>query len=226
MEQHIPLLATNWFRNNHEHYVKVRARLSAIHQKFMEASMSEKVLMLQKSHAFSVISIQARVQEHEQAFKQLFANGLPHTEQEILNSIDNVIYYNNKASYIWDSLTNGKEWEKIARLLMNDDVDKAHKRMIDNIRGLSTVKAPFCLAMLGFTEKMCIDTNIANLMGIEKPTTVVIERYNQTVESLKSKFQTLVKETKDNFMFQWVLFDYVRNELTLHDTFFNELGVL
>jgi thermostable 8-oxoguanine DNA glycosylase len=226
MEQYTPMHVVNWYRNNFDHYKTVRAKLSAMRQKFDNASLSEKVIMLQKSHAFAVISIQAKVEEHEKAFQKLFKNGLPITETEIRNSINNVIYWKNKSEYIYESLTNGREWEKIARMLENSQVDKAHKYMIDNIKGVSTAKVPFVLAMLGFTEKMCIDSNICDLMNIEKPTTVVVERYEKMTDKIKQKFKTLAKETYDSFMFQWVLFDYARDTLATHNTFYKELGVM
>lgn len=216
----------NWYRNNYEHYKQVRAKLSAIQQKFSNASMTEKVIMLQKSHAFAVISIQSDVKQHEKAFKKLFKNGIPETKKEIENSINNVIYWRHKSTYIYESLNKVNEWKKIARMLTSNNIDKAHKYIIDNIKGVSTAKAPFVLAMIGFTEKMCIDTNICKLMDIEKPTTVVVERYEEITQKIKDKFKKLVELTYDSFMFQWVLFDFTREKLEGHETFYKELGVL
>jgi len=226
MEQHTPMLATNHFRNNADHYTQIRAQLSATRQKFMDSDIGGKVRLLQKSHAFAVLSVQTPVSAHETAFRNLFSNGLPLSEQEIRDSINMTNYYKNKASYIWDSLQKGRVWEEIANMLTNGNIDKAHKFTLDNVKGVGPAKAPFVLSMLGFSEKMCIDTNVAQIAEIEPPKTVVVEKYEKIVDGIKDQFKTLARETVDSFMFQWALFDFKRNELSDHQVFYREMGVI
>jgi len=218
------LLATNHYRRNRTHYRKVRNELLYTRNKFKSADMSEKVTMLQKSHAWAVLSVQTPVNIHEQAFRNLFANGIPQSVEEIRDSINSCNYYKNKANYIMDSLIRGKEWEKVACMLKTGELDKAHKHILDNFKGVGPAKAPFVMAMLGFTEKMCIDTNVMQATGVERPTTVVVEKYEAAVDEIKSHFPTLVKETGSAFLFQWALFDYQRGETSNHKVFFSEVA--
>ncbi|AGM11591.1 endonuclease III [Halogranum tailed virus 1] len=218
------LHATNHFRRNRTHYRKVRNELLFTRKKFENSDMSVKVEMLQKSHAWAVLSVQTPVNVHEKAFRNLFANGLPLSVSEIRDSIKSCNYYKNKADYIMDSLQSGREWEKVANLLMSDELDKAHKFVLDNFKGVGPAKAPFVLAMLGFTEKMCIDTNVMQATGTERPTTVVVEKYEAAVDEIKSHFPTLVEETGSSFLFQWALFDYQRGDTSDHKVFFKEVA--
>jgi len=226
MEKYTPMLATNHFRNNSAHYTRVRAQLSATRQQFIDSTIGAKVRLLQKSHAFAVLSVQTPVSAHEKAFRNLFSNGLPLSEEEIRGSINMTNYYKNKASYIWDSLQSGRKWEKVATMLTNGNIDKAHKFTLDEFLGVGPAKAPFVLAMLGFTEKMCIDTNVQQIAEIEAPSTVVVERYEKMVQKVKDSFKTLARETGSSFLFQWALFDYQRNDLSLHRIFYKEVGVI
>lgn len=218
------LLATNHYRRNADHYRKVRNELLFTRKKFESADMSEKVTMLQKSHAFAVLSVQTPVNTHEKAFRNLFANGMPLNLNEIKDSIKSCNYYKNKASYIWDSLQRGREWETVANLLMSGELDKAHKFTLDNFKGVGPAKAPFVLSMLGFTEKMCVDTNVMQATDTERPNTVVVEKYEAIVSEIMSHFPTLVKEAGSPFLFQWALFDYQRDDLSDHKVFFKEVA--
>jgi len=218
------LLATNHYRRNRTHYRKVRNELLYTRNKFKSADMSEKVTMLQKSHAWAVLSVQTPVSVHEKAFRNLFANGLPRSVSEIRDSINSANYYKNKSDYIWDSLQRGRDWETVANLLMSDELDKAHKLILDSFKGVGPAKAPFVMAMLGFTEKMCIDTNVMKATGTERPSTVVVEKYEAAVDEIKSYFPTLVEETGSAFLFQWALFDYQRGDTSDHAVFFKEVA--
>jgi len=226
MEKYTPMLATNHFRNNSDHYTRVTAQLSATRQKFTDSTIGEKIRLLQKSHAFAVLSVQTPVSAHETAFRNLFANGLPLSEQEIRDSINMVNYYKNKASYIWDSLQKGRSWEKAANLLTNRKFDEAHRYILDTFKGVGPAKSPFVMSMLGFSEKMCIDTNVAQIAEIEPPKTVVVQKYEDIVEGIKNQFKTLAKETGSSFLFQWALFDYKRGDLSNHEVFYREMGVI
>jgi len=220
MEPITILHATNHYRNNVDHYNSVRARLSATKQRFMDSDKYEQIRMLQVSHAFAALSVQTSVENHEEAFRNLFADGVPDSKEEVRESINMCNYWKSKARYIWDSIESVNEWWEVAEMLENREIDKAHKYIIDNFLGVSTAKAPFVLAMLGFTQKMCLDTNICNLTGIERPSTVVVDRYEDIVSSVREKFQTLKEEASEPFIFQWALFDYKRGNLSTHEPFF------
>lgn len=220
MEPITILHATNHYRNNADHYNSVRARLSATKQRFLDGDKYEQIRMLQVSHAFAALSVQTSVENHERAFRNLFADGMPDSLNEVRDSINMCNYWKSKAKYVWDSVQNVNKWWDVAEMLENKQVDKAHKFIIDEFLGVSTAKAPFVLSMLGFTQKMCLDTNICQIADIERPSTVVVERYENIVQNVRDKFQTLKEEASEPFIFQWALFDYKRGNLSTHEPFF------
>lgn len=219
MEQHTPLLVTNHYRRNTETYTEIENRLMETRERFLNGSTSEQIRMLQKSHSFAVISVQTPVHIHEEAFTKLWQSDKPLDNLE--SALSSVNYRNQKAEYIRHSLANGHLWAEVADLLVAGKLDVAHKMVLDTFKGVGPAKAPFTFAMLGFTEKACIDANVIGAMGLDDHvSTVVVEKYDAIVESLRDKMPTLKEETSP-FMWQWIVFDWRRGEISTHDAFFN-----
>lgn len=218
MEKHTPLLVTNHFRRNRDTYDAISERLQETRSTFLDADRGEQIRMLQKSHSFAVISVQTPVHIHEEAFTSLWQNDEPLANIE--EALASVNYRFNKTEYIRHSLVNGHLWAKVASLLEDGELDAAHKMVLDTFKGVGPAKAPFTFAMLGFTEKACIDANIVNAMGLDgHVSTVVVEKYDNIVASLREKMPTLKEETSP-FLWQWVVFDWQRDEISTHDTFY------
>lgn len=177
--------------------------------------------MLQKSHSFAVISVQTPVSVHENAFSQLWENDQP--LEVISDALSTVNYKNQKEDYIRHSLDNPQLWDDVAHLLENNRIDDAHKFTLDNMKGVGPAKAPFVLSMLGFEEKMCIDTNIVNAFDLDgHASTVVVEKYDNLCKSIRDKMPTM-RDMTTPFMFQWVTFDYQRGTVSSHDCFYDSL---
>jgi len=75
------------------------------------------------------------------------------------------------------------------------------------------------LAMSGFTEYMCIDSNVGRYAGVE-------ERSGSTTE----EYMSLCDEINDGagidespFVTQWAIYDYERGEHARHMVYFNEI---
>ena len=223
MSETTALHATNHYRKNSDTYDKIQARLKDLRTRFTAAKTSEQVRMLQKSHSFAVISVQTPVEIHEEAFKQLWNGSNPHEALQD-GALSSVNYRNNKADYIRHSLRNGHLWADVADMLVEGNTDKAHRFIIDNFKGVGPAKAPFTLAMLGFTDKACIDANVQNALDVEAPTTVVVEKYNSLVQEYMSKFPTL-DSLLTPFLWQWVIFSYQRKGVSgkpdTHDVWFD-----
>lgn len=223
MEQTTPLHVTNHFRNHKEEYQEIDTRLDKTRETFLSADRSEQIRMLQKSHSFAVISVQTPVHIHEQAFTQLWENDTP--VQDLDSALESVNYKNNKADYIRHSINNAHMWADVTDILENGNIDKAHKFVLDNMKGVGPAKAPFTLAMLGFKQKACIDANVIKAMGLdEHVNTVVVEKYDSIVESLRDKTPTLKKKTSP-FLWQWVVFSWKRHGVSgkpdTHDVWFD-----
>jgi endonuclease III len=224
MKQTTPLHVTNHYRRNKGDYDEISARLERTRETFMESDTSRKIRMLQQSHSFAVISVQTPVAIHEDAFTQLWSEDSPLDNLE--DALSSVNYRNNKADYIRHSLTHGHLWANVVDMIEGGQLDTAHKYVLDNFKGVGPAKAPFTFSMLGFTEKMCIDANVINAMGMEEHvTTVVVDKYEEIAAKLREKMPTL-NETVSPFMWQWIVFDWQRNEISKHKAFYRVLGTL
>jgi thermostable 8-oxoguanine DNA glycosylase len=227
MQQTTPLHATNHYRQNKSEYSEISERLDQTRKTFKEADTAEQIRMLQQSHSFAVISVQTPVEIHEDSFKKLWANDTP--LENIEDALSSVNYRNNKADYIRHSLTHGHLWANVVDMIKNDNIDKAHKYVLDNFKGVGPAKSPFTLAMLGFKQKMCIDANIINAMGMdEHVTTVVVDKYESICSKLREKMPTLNNNVSP-FMWQWIVFSYQRHGVSgdpdMHDAFFEVLNI-
>jgi len=215
MEQTLGANVTNHYRNNREVYNRIQTKLSETKEKFLTGDRDTQITMLQKSHSFAVISVQTPVHIHESAFRKLWSGN------DIETALESVNYNNQKVEYIKHSFKNSDMWGHVSDLLESGDIDIAHKYILDNFKGVGPAKAPFVLSMLGFDEKMCIDTNIVNAFGLDgHATTVVVNKYDSLCQSLRDKLPTM-RELVTPFVFQWVVFDYQRSEVSTHDVFYD-----
>jgi len=136
-----------------------------------------------------------------------------------------VNYWKNKTEYIRETETRFREIDKVLELINEGEIDKAHRRIADSFKGVSTVKGAFVLAMLGFKQKMCIDTNVRQIAGIKPENLydgVIINKYDAQCRKIRSRFSDLNEEV-DPFIVQWVLFDTIRDSRTDHKEFLDHL---
>jgi len=224
MSQTTALHATQHYRQNKDSYDEIRDMLRDVRNTFYDSGRSKQVIMLQKSYTFAVISVQTPTYITEKAYKQLW-NGDTITD-DIASALSEVNYRNNKAEYIKHALAQPDEWDFVATMLEIGEIDLAHRHILDTFKGVGTVKAPFVLAMLGFTQKCCLDTNLCKTLGIEQPTTVVVDRYETEVSEQRDRFPTLKEETSP-FVWQWIIFSYSRHgvsgEPDFHTDFFEDI---
>jgi len=146
--------------------------------------------MLLDSYIFAVISVQTPLDIHEQAFHSYIKG-----DRELENSdMKKVNYWKNKTSYIRETETRFEEIDTAIELLEQGKIDKAHRQIADHFKGVSTKKAGFTLAMLGFEQKMCIDTNVRQIAGLteeQEYTGVVIDKYEAQCKEIRDKFPKL-----------------------------------
>lgn len=224
MEQITPLHVTNHYRRNISDYEEISERLERTRETFMQSDTSQQIRMLQKSHSFAVISVQTPVHIHEESFNKMWSENKPIENLE--NALERVNYRNKKAEYIRHSLTHSHLWADVVDLIEAGEIDKAHKYVLDTFKGVGPAKAPFTFSMLGFTEKMCIDANVVRAMGLEKHvTTRVVDKYEKVCQQIRDKMPTL-RDTVSPFMWQWIVFDWQRGEISKHKGFYKILGTL
>lgn len=212
--------------NPFEHYTEHRStyfgvifKLDAVKTSFQTADRKTQRRMLLDSYIFAAISVQTPLDIHEQAFHTYVNNGRKLENKDMKK----VNYWKNKTQYIRETETRFEAIDNTIDLLMDGKIDKAHRKIVDTFKGVSTKKAAFTLAMLGYTEKMCIDTNVRQMAGLseeEEYTGVVIDRYESQCSKVRDRFPQLSEELAP-FMVQWVLFDSIRESVTTHQEFLN-----
>lgn len=208
---------TDWHGRHSLEYSMVEKRLTDTKAKFMSTDRDEQVDMLVKSYVNAVISQRNKVDIYEPAYVR-WVSGEPMDK-----AFESIIYNKQKISWISKTLVDMKKFHHVADLLEVGRVNQAHNFMADNFTGLSHMKAAFTLAMLGFTSRMCLDTNVCKAMGFDsrkvsdiKDMSDYLELCNQIVD----KFEHL---ELDPFVLQWVIFDYRRGFHETHKVFFQSL---
>jgi thermostable 8-oxoguanine DNA glycosylase len=211
----------------------IRGRLADARNTYQSASPEQRRLRLVKAHSWSVISIQTPVEIHESAFRQLWdgVDSVENIGENLPDALTSVNYRNNKESYIREFAGDIDAQKTVDSLIMDGELDKAQKYIIDNVKGVSTVKAPFMLGNNGFTEKMCVDANIISITGVEKPETVVVEKYNKICDKICRMFPALNKQLEP-YLLQWAIFCFKRNKdgradgVDTHDVWFSEIDCM
>ena len=212
-----------FYREHRDQYNKISKRLDHVNNKFLDAGQETQRRMLLDSYIFAVLSVQTPVDIHEDAFRSIKSGA------ELESAMRSVNYWRNKAQYIRETEVKFEEIDRAIELLENGELDKAHRHVADHFKGVSTVKAAFTLAMLGFKDKACTDTNVLTALDMDRDEAyngVVIEKYNQFCSDAFEQIDPELKsEVDSNFMNQWVIFDAVRGSLSNHDVFFEHVGV-
>jgi len=206
------------YRKNQEVYNRIEKQLAGNQKKFKNADKATRRKMLRAAHRFAVLSIQTPVKLHEEAFKEL--EGMQTKKSDALQSVN---YWKSKQKWINELDGKTEVLDAVAAELLADNIDKAHKLLIDKVKGVSTVKAAFMLAMLGFTSKMCLDTNLQQVASIDDPYEgIVVDKYEKQCDTVKKQFSSLSRDLS-SFMLQWVLFDYQRGTVSRHQCFFKSI---
>ena len=203
----------DWYETHQESYKLTQLRLAKTLDKFLNADTDEAVRMLDMSYANAVISQQCSVEKHEPGWIHWCQTG---------NIPEYVLYSNQKTR--WLNSTNYIHKRNVVRMIHADPtpqtVDKAHAYLAEHFTGLSYMKAAFTLAMLGFTSRMCIDTNVAQVCGIDNYKFNSIDSYLAACDEIHSQYQEL---DLSKFMTQWVLFDFNRGNHSTHEVWFKQL---
>lgn len=194
-----------YYERNRDQYNEVWSRLDDVRQHYRRASKWGRIALLKLSYLNSVISIRTEVEKHEQTFTAIM-NG--QSIEGAFEAVDIGLPKRigaAKASLAWFEL-----WEDLELSLERGFVDRAHKRLLEDALWAGTVKAPFTLSNLGFTRKMCLDTNVLRLLGSdEELESSSVKNYSDTCANVQAIFPRL--DHLEPYMLQWLLFDYQRH---------------
>jgi len=195
------------YRSHAETYDRIWSKLDAIQERFREADRDGKIAHLKLSYINSVISIRTTADKQDEAIARLMAG------ENLETAMASVNYRKQKQKYMEQSLSENEVWTDLASALEAENTDIAHKTALDQLKYIGTVKAPFLLAMLGYTEKMCLDGNAISVIGMDDyPSTSDVQQYEELCRKLRSEFPTLSEEI-DPFHLHWVIFDWQRSSI-------------
>lgn len=190
---------------------------------FATASRAEQKALLNRAVSFALISTQTNVTLHEAGYlNALQASDFNELEQGLLDA--GVNYYRSKAKYLFYNLTE-PDYERVLDLYDDDKIDEMHRAIADEFKGVSIRKAAYAMAKVVTTDKCCVDTHIAQFMGLDDDEIyngVVVEKYENQVQELYD----MIPDELDHlspFMKQWVCFDTQRETVTTHSSWFASL---
>lgn len=214
-EKVTPRELKTWFAKHSTHYDTVELNLRDTWREFMLADKNRQREMLLGSYKFAAISVQTPVNIHEEAWTALMGGAEPS------DALSKVNYWRNKMQYMRETETKIEEIDRVIRYLENNQLQKAQQIIVDEFKGVSLKKSAFTLAMLGFTDMFCIDTNVRQASGITYDYTgKLVDRYNEIVDRIIDKYNTV---ERNPFLIQWGLFDAMRGTPATHTTFFKHI---
>jgi len=209
----------DWILNRKEDYFAVWDRLSYCRNILLNGRIDAAVRMLKRSYTFAVMSIQTSKDRHEDAFVSHYSGKLRRKEAYL-----QTVYGGQK--FNWDRKTfKNVNWSllvlAIRKHVENNRFDVLLDVIVDQLTGVSHRKGAFMLSMIGITEYMCIDSNVAQFADIDTQ-----REYNSSGDYL-SDCKQIVKAIDmphmPNFIIQWAIYDVQRGEHSRHMAFYREV---
>jgi len=211
------------YEQNRAVYNSISEQVEQTTSYFDSATRPEQKILLNQAVSFALISAQTSVENHEKGYLNVLnATSFEQIEDGLLDA--GVNYYRNKAKYIFHNMTE-PDYELVLDHYDAGDLDKMHRAIADEFKGVSTRKAAYAMANAVTTEKMCVDTHVAQRAGIDPDEIyngVVVDKYEQQCDEIIAQWPDLHDEL-GQFMFQWVVFDSNRETVTTHDAWFMSL---
>jgi thermostable 8-oxoguanine DNA glycosylase len=205
------------YMDNRPVYDYIQNRLNRTRDVFESADTAGE--LLRHSTEYAIISVQTKVSNHEPAFLETRGVSDQSEIADIFNS-NTVMYHNNKARYIAEN-RDSVDFDSLASRLKDGEIDAVHESIVDQCLGLGSAKGAFSLSMLGYTERMCIDSHSANIAGLERDVSADAntEEYKKLESKILNTFSSLADELEP-FMVQWIMFSADKGSLELHDPYY------
>lgn len=204
-----------WVTQHKKHYDIVELNLKDTHREFKHADQERRREMLLGSYKFAAISVQTPVAIHERAWTALMG-GTDYAE-----ALKEVNYWRNKAKWMRETESRFEHIDNVLKRLDQGNVKEAQQLIVNHFKGVGLKKSAFTLAMLGYTDMFCIDTNVRQAAGVTfEYTGKKVDVYHDTVDDIVDTYSIV---NRDPFLIQWSLFDAMRGEPYKHNTFFKHI---
>lgn len=199
----------DYYHKYEEFYETPWRELDETHQRFVNGSRELRTSLFTLSYIYAVLSIQTPIDAAERQFTAIFEG------QEVYDVTLAEQQVTQKGNYIYDTLDN-YGYEGIAELtdmLVEGKVAEVVDIMDndDDFKYIGSVKAPFVVAQLGYTSQMCVDSNVQAFLGLDfAELNVTGEEVDRVCTTVQALFPELMKEVKEPYHLQWILFNYER----------------
>ena len=211
------------YRSHESTYDQIADELQRVRNTFESADRFTQKVMLFDSTVYAVMSVQNSIDMLRRAFRTY---GSAETWSTVREAFKGLNYGNNKFDYCRDNFETifSKTGDRIIDELVNGSPWKSVAIMVDELMGVSWIKAPFVGCMLGITELICIDTNVAQQVpGTKANGYKSAEEYQEAVQMVRDEFPEL-NNMLSTFMLQWVVFDANRDDgVARHEEWFNHI---
>jgi endonuclease III len=213
------------YRRNQDIYDRIHEHVEATTDAFATASRTRQSDLLNRAVTFALISSQTRISRHERGYLNVV--DLDEMRRDTVAHAlraHAVNYHKNKARYIMHNRTE-PDTARVLDAYSVGNLDAMHRAIQDEYLGVGLRKAGFAMALTVSTDKMCVDTHVAQMAGIEPDDIyngVVVDRYETQCERIRQQWPTLADELSP-FMCQWVVFDAEMDTVTTHDAWFASL---
>jgi len=186
-------------------YSRIWDRLDKVRQNWSLTSYRGKEAMLQMSFTYALATQQVPLSEAERVFDRIM-NG-----QTVTAAYMGESFNTRRPQWMYRSISDSTLWMIVLNALLDGDNMTALDRLAEDAVGLRAKKASFALAQLGFTQEMCVDGNISDLISADIDTKIDIPQYRRVCANIQRMFPELTKRVREPYHLQWVLFDYQRH---------------
>jgi hypothetical protein len=214
-----------WFDSHSADYQKVLARLNRTRSVVLAGDLADAADILEKAYVNAVLSIKTEKERHERAFTGYYVGNLSLKEAAL-----ETVYGGNKKNWLRRSFDK-TDWVDVALAV------RSHARhgrwqtlldaVVDNLVGVSHRKGAFLLAMSGFHEFVCVDSNVAQFAGLEESEGNALEfdGASEYMDTARDITDSAGVRKAPPFLIQWAIYDYQRGEHARHMPFYQELPI-
>lgn len=214
--------AIDHYRRNEEAYQRIATALNSVRKQFESADRTTQRTMLMDASTYAVMSVQNSVEMLRRGFT---AYAEADDWEDVKDGCKALNYGKNKFRYITENHQTIQELDEPIDLLEAGRTHEAVDVIVDELLGVSYVKAAFTVAMLGFTDTLCVDTNVAQAMSgdVNASDYKSLDEYTDAVDAVLDRFDGL-SDRLDPFLVQWALFDWFREDgVTYHEEYFEHM---
>lgn len=158
-------LVNNWYDTHRETYQWVWSQLDEMQKVWVNGDHQTRIGLLKGSFIFTLFTQRVVTDLAEESFLRVIeGDSVPTALSET-----GAGFHHSKTAKIYQSFWDDDLWDAVVDMIAAGQIDTAHQALIDNprVKGVATAKAAFVLANVGLTQKMCINSNVARLLGQE-----------------------------------------------------------